>query len=148
MRLKEFALAAVLGTALCPAPARAQLQPLYDLSAALANASVPIEILTAATTQLVPAPTTLEPNGGLQAISVTAFDVQADGTGNLQFVFGTGTNCGTGQGNLTGVYHLIAQARAGESGFGPVWQVPAGNAVCAVTSAVVGMHGSLAYRVK
>jgi hypothetical protein len=149
MRLREFALAAALAVALFPGPARAQLAPLYDLPAALANASAPIQITTATTTQLIAAPAGLEPNGGLQAIYVMAINLVGTGAGNIQFVFGTGSNCGTGQGNLTGNYHLIAGTVVpiGDGGFGPVLILPAGNALCAVTSAAIEIDGSVAYRI-
>jgi hypothetical protein len=148
MRLRQLTLAAMLGSALCPLPAAAQLAPLYDLPAAIANASAPIQITTATTTQLVAAPTGLEPNGGLQAVYVMALNLVGVGTGNIQFVYGTGANCGTGQGNLTGNYHLVAGTVLPIGhGFGPVLVLPAGNALCAVTSAAVEIDGSVAYRV-
>lgn len=104
-----------------------------------ANGSVPISVTTATTTQLV----------GLVAssvIHVTSFDVIAAGTGNIQFVYGTGSNCGTGTAGLTGNYNLTAQAGIAKgSGIGPVLVVPAGNALCVITSAAVGMYGSVSY---
>jgi len=130
-------------------PAFAQSNMLYELASALANASVPIAISTATTTQLIAAPTGTEPGGGSQSIFVTAADVIAAGTGNIQFVYGTGSNCGTNQGNVTGNYNLTAQVGLAKgNGLGPIWVIPAGNALCAVTSAAVGMAGSLSYRIK
>jgi hypothetical protein len=109
----------------------------------LTQASVPITITTAATTQLV---------AGVvgKGIYVTALSVIAAGTGNIQFIYGSGATCGTGTANLTGNYNLTAQAGLvlGNGG-GIVLVVPSsltvGNALCAVTSAGVGMPGSLAY---
>ena len=113
----------------------AQAQPVIPLT----QFSVPITISTATTTQLVAL------KAG-QSIYVTAVDIIAAGTGNIQFVYGTGTNCGTGQGNVTGNYQLIAQVGFTKgNGSGVLWVVPAGNALCAVTSANVSMPGSLAY---
>lgn len=110
-------------------------------SAALtqANASVPIGISTATTTQLVAL------SSG-QVIHVTAWDVIAGGTGTFRLVYGTGTNCGTGTTNLTGAYPLIANAGISKGGgLGPILVVPAGNALCATTSAAVTMDGSVSY---
>jgi hypothetical protein len=104
-----------------------------------AGVSVPINVSTATTTQLVAAATG-------KAIYVTAWDVIAGGTGNFTLEYGTGTNCGTGTAALTGAYGLTAQfGIAKGNGLGPILVVPAGNALCAMTSAAVQMSGSLAY---
>ena len=104
-----------------------------------AGASVPINISTAATTQLV---------AGVsgKTIYVTAWDVIAAGTTNFTFEYGTGTNCSAGTTALTGAYGLVAQFGAAKgSGLGPVLVVPAGNALCAVSSSAAQVSGSLAY---
>lgn len=104
-----------------------------------ASASVPINISTATTTQLVAL-------SGTTKIYVTGWDVIAAGTGNITLEYGTGSTCGTGTTVLTGAYNLTAQAGiARGNGLGPVLVVPAGNALCALTSAAVQMSGSLAY---
>jgi hypothetical protein len=104
-----------------------------------ANATAAINVSTATTTQLVAL------SSG-QVIHVTAASVIAGGTGNLTFVYGTGTNCGTGTTSLTGAYPLIANAGLSiGSGLGPVLVVPAGNALCVTTSAAVQMSGHVAY---
>lgn len=104
-----------------------------------ASASAPINVSTATTTQIVAL-------SGSTKIYVTSFDVLAGGTGNITFVYGTGTNCGTGQTALTGAYNLTAQAGLAKgSGIGPVLVVPAGNALCVLTSAAVQMSGSVSY---
>jgi hypothetical protein len=151
--MKRLAFAPLIAVACClmPAGAFAGDDMLYELAAALANKSVPIEITTATTTELIAAPATLNPAGGVQAVNVTAADVVADGTGNIQFVTGTKTStpCDTGATNVTGNYHFTAQTGFTKgSGDGPVWILPAGQELCAVTSAAVGMHGSVSYRVK
>lgn len=128
--MKKLALA--LWLAFC---GLAQAQPVIPLT----QASVAITISTATTTQLV----ALKQG---QSIYVTAVDIIAAGTGNIQFVYGTGSNCGTGQGNLTGNYNLTAQVGFTKgNGAGVLWVVPQGNALCAITSQAVGMPGSLAY---
>jgi hypothetical protein len=104
-----------------------------------AGVSLPINLSTAATTQLVAAV-------GGKAIYVTAWDVIAAGTTSFTFEYGTGTNCAAGTAALTGPYSLVAQFGAAKgSGLGPVLVVPAGNALCAVNSATVQVSGSLAY---
>jgi hypothetical protein len=104
-----------------------------------AGASIPINISTATTTQLVAA-------AGGKAIYVSAWDVMAGGTGNITLEYGTGSNCGTGTTALTGAYPLTAQQGIAKgNGLGPVLIVPAGDALCALTSAAVQMSGSLAY---
>jgi len=102
-------------------------------------ASAPIAITTATTTLVIT---------GISGkfMYVTAIDVVAAGTGNIQFITGTGATCAVGTVNVTGNYNLTAQAGfAKGSGFGALWVLPSGNSLCAVTSAGVGMHGSIAY---
>ena len=104
-----------------------------------AGVSIPINLSTATTTQLVAAVSG-------KAIYVTAWDVIAAGTTNFTFEYGTGSNCVGGTTALTGPYGLVAQFGAAKgSGLGPVLVVPAGNALCAVNSATVQVSGSLAY---
>jgi hypothetical protein len=104
-----------------------------------AGASVPINISSATTTQLVASVTG-------KAIYVTAWDVIAAGTGNITLEYGTGSNCGTGTTALTGAYSLAAQfGIAKGNGLGPVLIAPAGNALCALTSAAAQMSGSVSY---
>lgn len=104
-----------------------------------ANASAAISVSTATTTQIVALSSSLK-------IYVTSFDVIAGGTGNITFVYGTGSNCGTGTTSLTGAYNLTAQAGIAKgNGLGPVLVVPASNALCVTTSAAVQMSGSVAY---
>lgn len=104
-----------------------------------AGASVPINISTATTTQLV---------AGIsgKAIYVTAWDVIAAGATSFTFEYGTGANCAVGTTALTGPYGLVAQfGLAKGSGLGPVLVVPAGNALCSINSAAAQVSGSLAY---
>ena len=104
-----------------------------------AGVSVPINISTATTTQLVAA------IAG-KAIYVTAWDVIAAGTGSITLEYGTGSSCGAGTTPLTGAYGLAAQfGIAKGNGLGPMLVVPAGNALCALTSAAVQMSGSVSY---
>lgn len=104
-----------------------------------ADASVSINISTATTTQLVAL------SSG-KKIYVTNYKVVAGGTGNFQFVYGTGSNCGTGTTALEGANNLTAQTGSADGGgLGPILVVPASNALCATTSAAVQMSGHLSY---
>lgn len=104
-------------------------------------ASIPITISTATTTLLVTGVTG-------KSIFVTAVDIIAAGTGNIQFVSGTGASCGTGQVNVTGQYNLTAQVGFTKAaGNGVVWVLAKGASLCAITSANVGMPGSLSYAI-
>lgn len=104
-----------------------------------ANASVAISVATGTTTQIVAL-------SGSTKIYVTHFDVISAGTGNITFEYGTGSSCGTGTTVLTGAYNLTAQAGiSAGGGLGPILVVPAGNALCILTTASVQMSGSVAY---
>ena len=108
------------------------------------QASAAINISTATTTKLIT---------GIAGrwVYITSFNVISGGTGNIQLVYGTGSNCGTGQTSLTGAYNLTAQAGlVVGSGVAPVLVIPTGseskpNDVCVITSAAVQMSGSIAY---
>jgi len=111
--------------------------PAINVPATMASAA--ISISTATTTLLIT---------GISGkfMYVTAVDVVAAGTGNIQFITGTGATCGTSTANVTGAYNLTAQAGfAKGTGFGALWVLPSGFSLCAVTSAAVGMAGSVAY---
>lgn len=109
------------------------------VAAIQASNSVPINVSTATTTQLVALVSG-------KKIYVTAWDIIASGTGNFTLVYGTGTNCGTGTTSLTGPYALIAQAGIAKgNGIAPVLFVPSSNALCVTTSASVQMSGSVSY---
>ena len=105
------------------------------------TASVPIDISTATTTRLV-----IGASG--KRIYATAMDVVSGGTGNIQFISGTGATCGTGTVNVTGTYTLTAQVGLTKgTGNGALWVLGSGLSLCAVTSAGVVMGGSLAYAI-
>ncbi len=101
--------------------------------------SAVINVSTAATVQII----------ALVAgkwIFVTSFDMMAANTTNFTYVYGTGSNCGTGTTALTGAYPLIAQAGVSKgNGLGSVLVVPAGNALCVTNSAAVQVSGSVSY---
>jgi hypothetical protein len=104
-----------------------------------ADLSTPVNLSTAATTQIIAA----IPG---QAIYVTSWDAMAGGTTNLTWEFGTGSNCGTGTTALTGAYPLTAQNGVQKGGgVGAVFVVPPGDALCAVNSAAAQVSGSVTY---
>ena len=105
------------------------------------TATVPINISTATTTQIVA-------NVATQGIYVTHWDVMGGGTGNITWEYGTGASCSTPT-LLSGAYPLIAQAGISVGGgLGTVLIVPpttAGLSLCALTSAGVQISGSVTY---
>lgn len=104
-----------------------------------ANASVKIDTAAAATAQIVALTTG-------KVIYVTSFNIFAGGTGTIKFVYGTGTNCGTGTTDLTGAYAMKDQAFVSVgNGLGAVLVPPVSNALCITTSATVQMSGSVSY---
>ena len=103
--------------------------------------SIAVTISTATTTRLIVGVSN-------KSIYVTAVDIIAAGTGNIQFIAGTGATCGTGTVNVTGNYNLTAQVGFTKgTGNGVVWVVPQNLSLCAVTSGAVGMPGSIAYAI-
>jgi hypothetical protein len=99
------------------------------------TASVPISISVAGTTELVSAISG-------KAIYVTDWDVVAGGTGTFQLEYGTGTNCAIGTTPLTGTYPATAQF--GRAGVGHLF-IPAGDALCIVTTGAAASQGFVAY---
>lgn len=133
--MRKLALALLALLALAPAQAQ------QSVFVPATTASVAITVSTATTTLLVTGV------AGKQ-IYVTAVDVIAAGTGNIQFIAGTGATCGTGTTNVTGNYNLTAQVGLAKgTGNGALWVVPQGNSLCVITSAAVGMPGSLSYAI-
>lgn len=130
-------LALLLGLLLTLALGGAQAQQSVMVPAT--TTSLPITISTATTTLLVTGVAS-------QRIYVTALDIISAGSGNIQFISGTGATCGTGTANVTGNYVLAAgQGPQIGTGNGALWVLPLGASLCAVTSAAVGMPGFLSY---
>lgn len=104
-----------------------------------ASKSVAISIASSTTTQLVALATN-------QAIYITSFDFMGSSTNNVTLVYGTGSNCATGQVALTGAYPLTTQAGLAKgNGLGPVLYIPKGNALCITTSDSGQLSGSVSY---
>lgn len=97
--------------------------------------SVVVNVTAAATTQLV----ALQAS---QVIRVCSFSVSMSAAGTAQFVYGTGSNCGTGTTNLTGVVTLATGTPWGLSApeGGSLFRTASANALClaAVTGNVTG----------
>jgi hypothetical protein len=72
---------------------------------------------------------------GSTKIYVTSYSIVAAVAENVQFQYGTGSNCGTGTTAITSNMALSANGGiARGSGLGPVFVVPAGNALCVLAS--------------
>lgn len=113
----------------------AHAQPVIPLT----QASTPISISAAGTTQLVAG----QPG---KAILVTSALLIASGATSVQFIFGTGASCSVGQGAVTGNLNLAAQGGFTQgSGVAVIWVVPQGAALCVVNSAAVGVAGVIAF---
>jgi hypothetical protein len=97
--------------------------------------------------------TLLVPPSGSTQIYVTAWDIRANTAGNFSLVYGitTATPCDTGTVAITGTYNFAAQSGLSrDGGVQPLYVIPSGNALCAVTSgapvgATASMAGSLSY---
>lgn len=104
-----------------------------------ADGSVAISVSTATTTQLVALASS-------KKIYVTAFDIVVAAADNITLEYGTGSSCGTGTTTLTGAWNFAANGGISKGGgLGPVYVVPASNALCMVTSAAVQASGSVSY---
>ena len=105
--------------------------------------SVAISASTSGTVQLVA-------QAAGKSIYVTHIHVISATAAGFALVYGTGTNCGTGTTYLDGASGntMAFSANSGLSagiGLGPVYSVPAGNALCAVYSTAANYAGSLTY---
>lgn len=109
------------------------------ISQVQSDSSVAINVSTATTTQLVAL-------ASGKSIYVTAWDIVVAAADNVTLEYGTGTNCGTGTTALTGAYNFAANGGIAKgSGLGVLFKVPAGNALCLVTSAATQASGSVSY---
>lgn len=144
--MKRILLGLGLALALCVSYANAQgTQLCYTVNGSScapgvqASNSQPINISTATTTKVITA-------NSARATFLTSWDVMNGGTGNLTWVYGSGTNCGTGTTAMTGPYPLIAQAGISKGvGVGPVLFAPKAKDVCIITDANVQHSGSFSY---
>ena len=84
-----------------------------------------------------------------KSIYVTHYEIHNGAAANaIYWVYGTGTNCGTGTTTLTGLVSLAANDGSnGGGGLGAVLTVPASQALCIVTSSAGPLGGHLQYTV-
>jgi hypothetical protein len=81
-----------------------------------------------------------------QVIYVCGYKVVAGGTVSVRLIYGTGSNCATGQTGLEGAIPLVANSGFLEPNTGAVQtKTPAGQALCIETSASVQVSGRLLY---
>ena len=103
------------------------------------DSSVAINVGGATTTQLVALVSG-------KSIYVTSWDIVVAAADNVTFEYGTGTNCASGTTALTGPYNFGANGGLSKgSGIGVLFKVPAGNALCVVTSTTTQASGSVSY---
>jgi hypothetical protein len=131
------------GTTGATVPAKAELSGAQSganiVGIIQASVSVPINISTATTLQVVPL-------SGTTKIYVTYAHIESAGTTTSKFVYGTGTNCGTGTTDLHPAFSWTAgNGYSGGAGLGPILIVPAGQALCITNSAAVQLSGWIAY---
>lgn len=77
-----------------------------------------------------------------RSIHVCSFSASISLAGSAQFVDGTGTNCGTGAGNLTGAYSIATGVTTSQGGgFGDIFKTRSARALCltAVTGNITGV---------
>ena len=81
-----------------------------------------------------------------KSIYVCALAINGGGTTTAKLVYGTGTNCATGQTNLTPAFSLaLATTVSLGGGMGYVTKTPSGNALCVTNSAAVAANVLVAY---
>lgn len=116
------------------APAQAQ----QSVSVPATTASIPIAGTVAGSTKIIT-------GVAGKSIYITSIALVPVDTAVVTLTYGTGTNCGTGTGSLTGAMTFAAgQVLNFGTGFGAVLVVPSGNDVC-ITIATAAAPGSLSY---
>lgn len=80
---------------------------------------------------------------GTTSIRVCRISLTTSANTNIQFDYGTGTNCGTGTTHLTGVYSSVATLSEPENN--AYWVLPAGKALCISQSASSTTGGTISY---
>ena len=81
-----------------------------------------------------------------KTIYVCSFVINGGGATTAKLVYGTGTNCGTGQVTLTPAFSLAsASTVAAGGGLGYILKTAAANALCVTNSAAVAANVFVAY---
>lgn len=104
-----------------------------------ANKSASIAVTSATTTQLVALLSG-------KSIYVTSFALVSTAANTAKFVYGTGSNCGTGTTDLTGAFGMSTFTVIPHgNGLGSVLYVPPSNALCVVTTTTGTINGLVSY---
>lgn len=83
---------------------------------------------------------------GSTLVYVCGFSLIADAAVDVQFIYGTGTACATGETDLTGIWGLGANGGIAVPNAGAVqFKAPAGNALCIENSGAVQVSGHVTY---
>jgi hypothetical protein len=103
------------------------------------DSSALLTVSTATTTQMVALV-------AAKSIYICSMTINGAGTTTGKLVSGTGTNCGTGQANLTPAFSLIAGSTiSAGAGLGYVVKAASGAAVCVTNSAAVAVNVLVSY---
>ena len=81
-----------------------------------------------------------------QTIYVCDLTLIADGAVDVQLIYGTGTACGTGETNMSGVMKLTAAGSGWTHDYGGRLKTAEANALCLELSGAVAVNGILTYR--
>lgn len=83
---------------------------------------------------------------GSDLIYVCGYSVVATAATAVQFIYGTGTACATGETDLTGAWSFAANGGITQANGGvPQFVVPAGNAFCVENSGANAIEGHVTY---
>lgn len=81
-----------------------------------------------------------------KSIYSCGFIINAGGTTTGRLVQGTGTNCGTGQANLTPAFNLTSGGNISHgSGLGALGRTSTANALCVTNSAAIALNVFITY---
>jgi hypothetical protein len=139
MTRRAFAFGLLLAVLAVVPSATAQMSISGSAPAIACDSSAAISIASSGSTEIV----------GLTAgtiIYVCAWDVVADGTVAVKWVYGTGTNCATGAVNLDGARAFIVNSGIAKgTGYGVLFKTAVSNALCINLSASIGARGHITY---
>jgi len=103
------------------------------------DSSAQLSVATATTTQMIALVSA-------KAIFVCGFVINGAGATTTKLVYGTGTNCATGQISLTPAFTLATGSNiAAGSGLGYLLKTAAGNALCVTNSAAIAANVFVSY---
>jgi hypothetical protein len=112
---------------------------LFAQSGGVCSSQAAVTFNTAGTTQIVAAP-----SGG--SIRICHLSFAGPATANIQFVSGTGANCGTGTANISGLYQNVSTLAFNLGIQSPI-TVPAGQGFCISSSNTTAFGGLIVYTV-